>query len=174
MEGRSSRSTVSKKAPDLSLSGAKETAYRFLSYRDRSSHEIVSKLGEKGFSKEIVSEVVAFLTEAGYLNDARFARQWARSRMETRRLGPVRLKGELQKKGIAPEEIMAVLGALSEETELPLLAEEALLRKFKGSASLQEPKVRQRAFDFLRRKGFNTDTILKVFKRAASEQPDLD
>lgn len=165
MGGRSFRSTGSDRAPDLSLDRAKETAYRLLSYRDRSAQEIVSKLEAKGYSKEIVSRTISFLKEAGYLNDARFARQWARSRTQYRRLGPIRLRQELLEKGISSAEVDAVLNQLSEERDPIQSAEEALVQRFKDPALLQAPNVRQRAFAFLQRKGFATETILKVFRK---------
>lgn len=156
---------LASKTVDLSLSRAKEAAYRLLSYRDRSSKEIVSKLEEKGFPKEIVSQTISFLKDAGYLDDTRFARQWARSRMEFRRLGPVRLKQELLEKGISSGEADAVLDRLSEERDPIQSAEEALFRRFKDPALLQDLNHRQRAFVFLQRKGFATETILKVFRK---------
>jgi regulatory protein len=149
----------------LSLSRAKETAYRFLSYRDRSAHEIVSKLEEKGFPAEIVSQTISFLKEAGYLDDARFARQWARSRTEYRHFGPIRLRQELLEKGISSAEAEAVLSQLSEERDPVQSAEAALVRRFKDPASLQDLNNRQRAFAFLQRKGYSTETILKVFRK---------
>jgi regulatory protein len=126
---------------------------------------MVLKLREKGFPADVVTEVISFLKEAGMLDDARFARQWARCRREYRYFGPIRLKGELLKKGISPADIDQVLNEFSEEWDPEMLAEQALIQRFKEPAALQNLKVRQRAFAFLQRKGFSTETIFKVFKR---------
>lgn len=146
-----------------SLSRAREAAYRILSHRDRTSREIASKLREKGFAEEMIEATLVSLKEAGYLDDARFARQWVRSRQEHRQFGPIRLKRELLEKGIPPVEVEAVLGA-SDENDSVGLAERALLQRFKSPALLQDPKTRQKAFAFLQRKGFPTETIFKAFK----------
>ena len=154
---------VGKKAGG-SFDQAKEAAYRFLSYRDRSEQEVALKLQEKGFAEDVIAETLSFLTKEGYLDDSRFARQWARSRMEGRQFGPIRLRGELLEKGIAPEEIEKVLTSLSDESDLVARAERALLRRFKTAAAFRDLKTRRKAFDFLRRKGFGAGAISKAFK----------
>lgn len=161
---RQSRILASKEGT-LSLNQAKETAYRLLSYRDRSSKEIVLKLEEKGFAEGMIVETLSFLREAGYLDDVRFARQWAQSRMERRRLGPIRLKGELLEKGIPSDLIEEVLSGLSDQWAPLALAGQALLQRFPDPAPLQNLKIRKKAFVFLQRKGFSAETILTLFRK---------
>lgn len=178
MAGRSWKSTASKKKkPDpsgasrpeageeRSFDAAKQAAYRILSYRDRTVHELRTKLAEKGFSEEVISEAILFLQEIGALSDARFARQWARSRMEVRHFGPIRLRQELLAKGVSTEEADALLDQLSGEHDPAASAEEALVRRFKDPTLLGDPAAQRRAFGFLQRKGFSTETILKVFRK---------
>jgi regulatory protein len=156
---------------DRSLDAAKQSAYRMLSYRDRTSHELDVKLKEKGFSEEVISEVISFLQKTGVLDDGRFARQWARSRTEYRHIGPIRLRRELLEKGISTGEADAVLHQLSEEHDPVAAAEGALTRRFKGPGLFHDVKIRQRAFVFLQRKGFAAETILKAFKKMGAGDP---
>lgn len=153
---------------------AKQTAYRLLSYRDRSAREIETKLAEKGYSEETIAEVITFLREAGYLDDDRFARHWVRSRTDYRHFGPIRLKRELLEKGIASEEADRAIQQRSEEWDLVEQAEEALRRRFKNSASIGDLKTRQKAYAFLQRRGFGTETILKAFKKIGAGHPESD
>ena len=153
------------KGEERSFDAAKQAAYRILSYQDRTTHELDMKLKEKGFSEEIISETIQYLEGIGALNDARFARQWARSRTEYRHFGPIRLRQELLEKGISKEEVEAVLNQLSEEHDPIASAEESLARRFKDPALLKDSNNRQRAFAFLQRKGFAAETILKVFRK---------
>lgn len=147
---------------------AKQSAYRLLSYRDRSVKEIETKLAEKGYSEEIIAEVIASLKEANYLDDDRFARQWVRFRTEHRHFGPIRLKRELLEKGISSEEADRAIEGRSEEWDLVEQAEAALRRRLKDPSLLHDLKTRQKAYAFLQRKGFNTETIFKVFKMMAN------
>jgi regulatory protein len=170
----SGEALLNTKGENRSLDAAKQAAYRILSYQDRTSHEMDVKLRGKGFSEEIVSKVIQFLHGTGVLNDLRFARQWARSRTEYRHFGPVRLRRELLEKGVPASDADAVLEQLSEERDPVAAAEEALIRRFREAALLEDPAIRRRAFSFLQRKGFATETILKAFKRrgAGDQAPE--
>lgn len=175
MEAPSWKSTVSRnKRPassaeagpqEGSFDAAKQAAYRILSYRDRTSHEIGLKLKEKGFSDPVISETIGFLREIGAIDDLRFARQWARSRSEHRRFGPIRLRRELTEKGISAAEAEAVLSRLAEEQDPVESAEAALAHRYRDPELLKELSARQRAFAFLQRKGFSAETIFKAFKK---------
>ncbi|MBI3804870.1 MAG: regulatory protein RecX [Nitrospirae bacterium] len=153
---------------------AKQTAYRMLSYRDRSIKEIETKLAQKGYSEAVVTLVIASLKEANYLDDDRFAHQWVRLRTEHRHLGPLRLKRELQEKGLSPEITEEAIQRLSTEGDPVAPAEAALRRRFKDPASLRDMKTRQRAYAFLQRKGFTTETIFKAFKKIGAANPEID
>jgi len=50
------------------------------------------------------------LCSLNYLNDETFARNWARSRAETRGYGPKRIEQELRTKGVAPALVREVVG----------------------------------------------------------------
>lgn len=118
--------------------------------------------------------MLAFLREANYLDDDRFARQWVRSRTEHRHFGPIRLKRELQEKGIASETADHAIERRSEEWSLVEQAEAALQRRFKDAALLRDLKTRQKAYAFLQRKGFSTETIFKALKRIGAGDPESD
>ena len=156
-----------------SVDRAKQAAYRLLSYRDRSSKEIATKLAEKGYPEAVITEVINSLKEANYLNDDRFARQWVRSRTEHRHFGPIRLKRELLEKGIPSEAADRAIDRRSEEWNPVEQAEAALRRRFKDSALLRDLKTRQKAYAFLQRKGFSTETIFKAFKKVGAEDSEL-
>ncbi|MFQ5780486.1 MAG: regulatory protein RecX [Nitrospiria bacterium] len=149
---------------DRSVGAAKEAAYRMLSYRDRTSHEVSVKLREKGFPEAVVSAVISDLKEIDALNDARFARQWMQYQIENRHLGPFRLKGSLLEKGFSPLEVGKLLEGLSDDWDPVRLAERALLKRFKDPAVLVDLRLRRKAFAFLQRKGFGAGDILTVFR----------
>lgn len=118
--------------------------------------------------------MIAFLKEANYLDDDRFAQHWVRSRTEHRHFGPIRLKRELLEKGVASEEADRAIERRSAEWDLVEQAEAALRRRFKDSSNFKEVKTKQRAYAFLQRKGFNTETIFKAFKKIGAGDPESD
>lgn len=158
--------TSGKRKEDRSYGAAKEKAYRMLSYRDRTTHEIVMKLREKEFSEAVISTVVSDLKEVGALNDKRFAEQWIRYQVENRHLGPLRLKFTLLEKGFSAPEVARLLEGLSEEWDPVRVARRALLRRYKELTRLQDLRLRRKAFSFLQRKGFSAESILMVFRNS--------
>ena len=54
---------------------AKNTAYRYLSYRPRSYAEVEKKLRHQEFGEALVNAVLSDLVRLGYLNDEKFADQ---------------------------------------------------------------------------------------------------
>ena len=55
------------------LKRARNRAFRYLSYRDRTEREMRTYLAGKDFSQPIVDQIVTYLKELGYLDDRRFA-----------------------------------------------------------------------------------------------------
>lgn len=160
--------------PSSPVDLAKQAAYRLLSYRDRSAKEIETKLAEKGYPEETIAAVIASLKEANYLDDDRFARQWVRLRTEHRHFGPIRLKRELLEKGIPGEKADRAIQGRSEEWDPVEQAEAALRRRLKNASSLHDLKTRQKAYAFLQRKGFSTETIFKTLKKIGDPELEIE
>lgn len=144
---------------------AKKAAYKILSSRDHSTYEITQKLRAKGFSEETVKRTLRYLKEIRLLDDRKFAREWVRFRVERDHYGPIRLRGELLKKGLSSEIVENLLRRLSGEYDLAHQIEAALTRRYKTLSDLQLPKQRRRAFGYLRRKGHEIPAILSVFRK---------
>lgn len=79
---------------------ARERALRLLLYRDRSVHELHSRLMDDGFTGDVVDEVVGGLASTGLLDDARFAEGFARVLVRSRGYGRERALRELRAHGI--------------------------------------------------------------------------
>lgn len=146
---------------------AKNTAYRYLTIRAHSRHEVERKLRDREFPPETVAAVIDHLQRLGYLNDEQFARQWASSRVRTRGFGRRRIEQELRQKGIGREIIRETLAGLFEESpELDVARREA--EKKLRTLGRFEPEVRKRRLaGFLERKGFSSETIRSVLRQVS-------
>ena len=58
-----------------------ESALRLLNYRERSIQELTGRLQEKHYTPDTVTAVIRRLKELDLLDDIKFARLWARSRI---------------------------------------------------------------------------------------------
>lgn len=95
----------------------RETALRFLEFREKSTSEVRSHLITKGFQEEEIEVELQYLTELRYLDDARYCSDYIRYGIGKGR-GPVRLQHELSEKGIDSALIKEALEeAFDRETE---------------------------------------------------------
>ncbi len=146
------------------LARAKNTAYRLLTIRSRSRAELEQKLRDKEFSAEIVGSVVGHLLRLGYLDDAKFAFQWAAGRVRTRGFGRRRIEQELGNKGIAPDIIKDTLGNIFEDLSEADLARKEADRKLVSLRRFPPEVCRRRLAGFLERKGYSSSIIHGVLR----------
>ena len=66
------------------LAKAKKDAFRLLSFRPRSTQELRARLSQKGYKDELVETVLEYLSKQGLVDDEKFAKLYALSRMQGR------------------------------------------------------------------------------------------
>ena len=109
-----------------------DKSLEFLGRRDHSSFELSRKLHIRGFSKEVITSVLARLTDFGYLDDSRFAQAWVRARLKRHPEGRSHLVAGLAQRGVNRGIIQITLDTeLSDEVmeESIIRAAEKLLRR---------------------------------------------
>ena len=157
---------MEKKKGKNEIEKAKETAYRFLSYRPRSVEEVKRKLREKEFSPFTIKRVLDRFEELGYLNDRDYAYNFALSSIEQKHWGALRIEDTLLNKGISREIINHTIAKIKEEYDMIQVARRALEIGFNHFRYYQpvDEKIRNRDINYLRRKGFCWNTIYSVIK----------
>jgi len=141
-----------------------DSALRILGLRDHSEAELRRKLKEKGY-EDGVEEAVARLKELSYLDDERFARQFASSSVRNGRGYGARLRLELARRGVAAGIVSEVLAELAEEVSESELLKGLMERRFAGfDPETADEKERRRVVGYLQRKGFSLSAILKQLK----------
>ena len=116
-----------------------------------------------GLAEEEREEVLGTLRREGYLDDARYARAFARDKSSLQGWGNLKISVALQQKGIPPEAIAAALGEIDANAAAGRL--EQLLRT-KWNALRGEADPRKREAKLLRYalgRGYSYDQIRKVY-----------
>jgi regulatory protein len=152
-------------------------ALRALGGRAHSSGELREKLRRRARNDADVDVVMGKLKEAGYLNDRRFAENYAAARLENQGLGKMRVLRDLRQRRIAPKLAEQITEQTYQKTNEADLIEEFLRRKYRGkvlSTFLSEEKNLAGAFRRLRYAGFSAGQSIKVLKRFASQPEVLD
>lgn len=138
-----------------------------LARRSRSRVELGRWLREKEFGAGEIEAALEKLTALGLLDDAEFARGFARSRLGAARgFGPRRVMAELAKRGVSRQVAEAVLAELGEGEGLASL-EEVAARKLKGMRGVEAEVQRRRLYGFLARRGFRDAEIREVVRKLA-------
>jgi len=143
---------------------AKERAFRFLAYRDRSEKEIVDKLKEIGYKDSIVGWVLSELKRLKLIDDARFSVSFAKSKIVSKPMGEYLLRRELLNKGISEKHILIAIEEAYQEKDQTTVAAELTQKKAKRLGNLEKRKAKKRLCDLLLRRGFSWDVINDVME----------
>jgi len=145
------------------LKKAKGYALRLLKLRPRSRGELSSKMAGKGYDKPVIINVLDALTQMGFIDDAAFAKAWLQYRLN-RPMGFRRVERELIEKGIPKDVIRghwAEVKANYDELEVVRTLAKKRARQYNNIDPLKRKK---RVMDYLARRGFQLDVIMKVIK----------
>jgi regulatory protein len=157
-------------ADELGAAAARETAYQdalnFVSYRPRSSKEIIDKLTHKGFERELANQVVDQLKDQRLLNDVEFARMYVRDRLKGKPMGKALLRKKLMEKGISFQLSERVLKEYVTDENEETAAQTLLARKLKTGAArlskLDSAARQKRLTEYLLRRGFSIEIASKT------------
>lgn len=138
-------------------------ALRFLGYCPRSEPEVRAKLGQLGFSDDVVTATVERLRSLKLLDDERFARSWAQGRAENRGYGPLRIERELGRRGIRRDLIREIVRELFGGQGGKEQARTLLQKRFAGK-NLSDPKILRRAISYLQRRGYRDAVIGEILR----------
>jgi regulatory protein len=142
------RPTLRRLRTELLRAGALQSAARALGRRDLARHELSDRLRRRGVPPVTERAVLAALTSAGLLDDARAAAGRARG-LAARGWGDAAIAARLAEEGFAEAEAAAALAALAPERERAL--------------DLFAPGGdRRRAARRLAQRGFATETVEDV------------
>jgi regulatory protein len=144
---------------------AVEQTVQFLSYRPRSITEIQRSLKQKGISPSAIDSAINRLETLGYVDDLAFARYWVANRNEFKPKGPLALRQELRQKGISNSIIELAL----EDVDFYDAACRAIQKRAMRWQSLDRSSFRQKAYEYLARRGFYSETIRDVISQLLEE-----
>ena len=143
---------------------ALNSALRILTRRDLSRYELVQKLKQRGFSKDLIDDSVSACERFDYINDIRTAQVYIRQ-LKRKGYGKKRIKLELNKKGLKGSRIQ---GILDDSVSIPDEREDAerVLRKHmvRFDREPDESKRRDKIYRFLHTRGFAQEVIAETIK----------
>ncbi|MGH9898362.1 MAG: regulatory protein RecX [Pyrinomonadaceae bacterium] len=154
-----------------------DRAVRLLAARPRSIDELRTRLLEKGkASPQIVESVMTKLKEYGYLNDEKFATDFAAYRLRQKAVGRHRIERDLFIKNVPREISERVVDALFEENSEEQLIDLSIKKHLARRGRPQDQGARKKLFDYLARLGYPYDLIIKKLNeiRSVSDEYGTD
>jgi regulatory protein len=158
------------------------SAQRALMRRAHSIHEMKQHLERRAEDKELIPAVIARLRELNYLDDAKYALNYASQHVKIRRHGRFRIARELRARGVPDRYIEEAVAKVFAETDEPALVRARLKRRLaplnkksgEANAPLDQKKIAS-LYRNLLTAGFSADIIRQELKRITKgDLPDDD
>lgn len=131
-----------------------------LSRRDHARSELKAKALKKEYPAQEIESILDELEEKGYINNRAFARKFVHDKFEFNKWGINKIRIELIKKGISESDITLALSELDDSEVLETIRH--LVEKNKRKFLRADPlKRKKKVFDFLLRKGYDSNSIMK-------------
>jgi regulatory protein len=154
-----------------------EFALKSLAGRAHSIGELREKLRRRAERAEDIDDVVSRLKQSGYLDDSRYAENFAAARLSGEKFGRSRVIRDLRQRRVAPALAERTVEKVYRDVEEGPLIEEWIRRKYRSAERenlFAEEKDLAAAYRRLVRAGFSSGEILKVLKRFAKNPALLD
>lgn len=152
-----------------------EAAIKILVRRARSVHEMKKALERLCKDKSLVRNVVERLKSAGLIDDARYAKQFARQRTETRKQGKFRIARDLRGRGIPDRHIEAALEESAKETDESAVVRQRIERKLRSYRGEIDEKKLASMYQSLLRAGFSADVVRRELRAVTREDvPEVE
>jgi regulatory protein len=152
---------MSRRDPERERERAIQLGYRAVGYRDRTVAELRTFLERKRVEPDAIADAVEELIAAGFLDDARYARQFAEDKRELERWGSERIARELHRRGIAPDLVEQAVSSHAREDELAT----AVMLLEQRVPPPADDRERDRAWRLLVRRGYDSELAYEAIRR---------
>jgi regulatory protein len=146
-----------------------DVALRALMRRAHSVQEMKRKLDRRSDNKLLVQVVMVRLRENGQIDDARYAKQFARQRTAGRKQGKFRVARDLRARGVPDKHIEKALEEAARETDEAAIVRQRIQRKLRSFRGEINDKKMASLYGSLLRAGFSSDLIRRELKSLTRE-----
>src|SRR5690349_1486776 len=143
--------------------------------RAHSVSEMKKALIRRTADEDLIQKVIARLKQNGYIDDARYAKQFTRHRTESRKQGKFRIARDLRARGVPDRHIEPALDEAARNTDEAAVVRERIKRKLRASRGEIDDRKLASLYRSLLRSGFSADVIrheLKSLTREDVPEPD--
>jgi regulatory protein len=152
-----------------------EAAIKILMRRAHSVSEMKKALIRRTADEGLIKKVISRLKQNGYIDDARYAKQFARQRTELRKQGKFRVARELRARGVPDQHIEAALEEAARDTDEAAVIRQRIERKLKLFRGEVDDRKIASLYRSLLRLGFPADLIRRELRSVTREEvPEVE
>lgn len=135
---------------------------KFCAYQERCHTEVLEKLYSYGVFKFDAQEIISQLIEEDYLNEERFAMQFASGKFRMKQWGKVKIKYQLKQKNVSDYCIKKALLAIDKSDYKKVLHKlaDTKLATLKSEKNIFIKK--RKLQDFLLQRGFENELVREI------------
>lgn len=140
-----------------------QKAAAYCAYRERTIAEVTDKLRTLGATDLQKEKIIARLIAEKYIDESRFAASFVRGKFNVNKWGRLKIKSELNLKGIDRKQVEIALQEINEQDYLSTLKKliEKKTKELKGEAPA---KAKAKLMRFAYSKGYEPAIISKMLK----------
>ena len=147
-------------------------ALRLLAGRELSVAECRARLIHRGHPADEVDAAIRKLLDDGSLNDERVARAYARTAIDVKGRGRLRIARELTEKGIGREVIAAALAEVFVDADERSLVARAIQKKLRSRPRPSTEADFGRLYQYLMRQGFSPAVVSAELRKLRGGRDD--
>jgi regulatory protein len=141
---------------------------QYCSYQERSHYEAEQKLWELGVRRAEHDEIISTLIEEDYLNEERFAKQFAGGKFRMKDWGRKKIYYALREKKVSEYNIKKAMKEIDDEAYQKTLMHLAE-KKYESLKSDQYLVRKKKTMDYLLQKGFEPEVITAVLNEISGK-----
>ncbi len=140
-------------------------------YQERCQQDARDKLYELGIWEEAVENIISQLIQDNFLNEERFAIQFAKGKFNIKKWGRIKIKQELKHKRISDYCLKKALQQI-DETEYVNTLKKLIEAKRKLIKESNKIKFQYKLMNYALSKGYEKDLVFDVLKENATNNPE--
>ena len=151
------------------LEEAKGKLETYCAYQERCAWEVRRKLYEKGIQGKHAEQLIEEMFHAGFLNEERFVRSFARGKFRLKKWGKTRITRELKLREISNSIIQLGLSEIDPDEYYDTLLTQTE-KKWEKSKEPDPYRKRFQVIQYLMSKGFEQDLIKEALETIQSQE----
>lgn len=147
----------------MEIKEAKLKAARYCAYQERAPFDVEEKLKSFDLNPQQIKEILAELTEDGFINETRFTSIFVKSKFRNNKWGKIKIKQHLSLKKLPQDVIVSGLKEIPDEEYLSMirmLVEQKTIHLNESDTFISNHKVAS----YLVQKGFEPELVWKYLK----------